>query len=223
MRRTGFTLIELLVVIAIIAILAAILFPVFARARAKAMQNNCLSNVKQIALGFIMYAADNDDMIPHHTVTGGQFPSRIYPYVKNVQIFLCPSDSVASGSVGTWLVPGTTTPNNGCSYAQGYAFHPWYNMNSMTQTTCPAERLLIADARGGWTALYGWSSGGAANYINTSHNEGANIGFWDGHAKFMAQKSVPNWISGDATYSLCVEPACRFWGGKDAGLLCGGW
>ncbi len=84
MRRSGFTLIELLVVIAIIAILAAILFPVFARARAKAQQNNCLSNVKQIALAFLMYAADNDDMIPHHTVTGGNFPPRIYPYVKNV-------------------------------------------------------------------------------------------------------------------------------------------
>lgn len=64
MTRRGFTLIELLVVIAIIAILAAILFPVFARARAKALQNNCLSNVKQLTLGIIMYASDYDEKFP---------------------------------------------------------------------------------------------------------------------------------------------------------------
>jgi len=65
MRKAhGFTLIELLVVIAIIAILAAILFPVFARARAKAQQNNCLSNIKQLALGTLMYVSDYDDRFP---------------------------------------------------------------------------------------------------------------------------------------------------------------
>ncbi len=63
-KRMGFTLIELLVVIAIIAILAAILFPVFARAKAKAKQASCLSNVKQQALGVIMYLADYDEMFP---------------------------------------------------------------------------------------------------------------------------------------------------------------
>jgi prepilin-type N-terminal cleavage/methylation domain-containing protein len=75
MRRTGFTLIELLVVIAIIAILAAILFPVFARARARALQNTCLSNTKQITLGLMMYCSDNDQRFPIQYASYGQSPS----------------------------------------------------------------------------------------------------------------------------------------------------
>lgn len=76
--RRGFTLIELLVVIAIIAILAAILFPVFARARAKAKQSQCLSNVKQMQLGMIMYASDYDGVNPF----SNNWHSAIHPYVK---------------------------------------------------------------------------------------------------------------------------------------------
>ena len=119
-KRTGFTLIELLVVIAIIAILAAILFPVFARARAKAQQTSCLSNVKQITLGFMMYVSDWGQKLPAHldchagygpgplgvTVAPGfladpfityigndtrAWPWKIMPYVNNRQIFVCPA------------------------------------------------------------------------------------------------------------------------------------
>jgi prepilin-type N-terminal cleavage/methylation domain-containing protein len=101
MKRTGFTLIELLVVIAIIAILAAILFPVFARARAKAQQSTCLANVKEIALSAIMYCSDNDDKwmctnpVPSPCAGmganwGGLWALQIYPYIKNNQIFVCP-------------------------------------------------------------------------------------------------------------------------------------
>jgi len=94
-RQTGFTLIELLVVIAIIAILAAILFPVFARARAKAQQNSCLSNLKQIALGTLMYVSDYDQRMPiayeGASPIGINFTGEVYPYVKNVQIFNCPA------------------------------------------------------------------------------------------------------------------------------------
>ena len=100
--RSGFTLIELLVVIAIIAILAAILFPVFAKAREKARQTSCLSNVKQICLGIHMYAQDYDEKLPAvlfnwgagtcsgtMTRSGSQYPwrSAIYPYIKNEQIW----------------------------------------------------------------------------------------------------------------------------------------
>jgi prepilin-type N-terminal cleavage/methylation domain-containing protein/prepilin-type processing-associated H-X9-DG protein len=100
MRRTGyrpgFTLIELLVVIAIIAILAAILFPVFAQARDKARQAACLSNAKQIALACRMYAQDWDEVnVPERLLLKGgnliSFRANLQPYVKNKQVFVCPS------------------------------------------------------------------------------------------------------------------------------------
>lgn len=99
--RQGFTLIELLVVIAIIAILAAILFPVFARARENARRASCQSNLKQIGLGLIQYAQDYDEGTPIISDTGpnpryGRYAGttwldQIYPYVKSYQIYVCPS------------------------------------------------------------------------------------------------------------------------------------
>lgn len=106
--KKGFTLIELLVVIAIIAILAAILFPVFAQAREKARQTSCLSNLKQMGLGFMMYAQDYDETMPAAFILasptgvvgingGGRaeipYEHQILPYIKNDQIFSCPSDA----------------------------------------------------------------------------------------------------------------------------------
>ena len=89
MRRRGFTLIELLVVIAIIAILAAILFPVFAQAREAARKTTCLSNGKQIGLGVGMYTQDYDEMYP--SVHNGAYLVLIQPYVKNFDLWRCPS------------------------------------------------------------------------------------------------------------------------------------
>ena len=105
LRRTrpasGFTLIELLVVIAIIAVLAAILFPVFAKAREKARQTSCLSDAKQLGLGFMQYVQDNEEMLPV-TVCGGacslggntyhNWADQIYPYVKSPGVYSCASD-----------------------------------------------------------------------------------------------------------------------------------
>src|ERR1700750_2471816 len=90
--RVGFTLIELLVVIAIIAILAAILFPVFAQARDKARQTACLSNQKQLGLGLMQYMQDYDESVPANTTNGMRgFGGKVYPYIKNVAVFSCPN------------------------------------------------------------------------------------------------------------------------------------
>jgi len=96
MRRSGFTLIELLVVIAIIAILAAILFPVFAQAREQARKTSCLSNIKQLGLAFAMYTTDWDGKYPSvYDDTGPRriiWAEKIHPYIKNTGIFVCPND-----------------------------------------------------------------------------------------------------------------------------------
>ncbi len=101
--KRGFTLIELLVVIAIIAILAAILFPVFARARENARRTSCQSNLKQIGLGFIQYTQDYDetfmpDRYNINAVGAAGWPTMLQPYLKSRQIFRCPSDSTQAGN-----------------------------------------------------------------------------------------------------------------------------
>src|SRR5687767_5449493 len=100
-KRPGFTLIELLVVIAIIAILAAILFPVFAQAREKARQSSCLSNSRQMGMGLTMYVQDYDDTYPWSVgLDADRTPSwagLIHPYVKNLAVFACPSQPDVAG------------------------------------------------------------------------------------------------------------------------------
>jgi prepilin-type N-terminal cleavage/methylation domain-containing protein/prepilin-type processing-associated H-X9-DG protein len=130
MRRRAFTLIELLVVIAIIAILAAILFPVFAQARDKARQTSCLSNMKQTALGFMMYKQDYDETFPsayfhRNFATGGgaggyiHWSGMINPYVKNWGMYTCPSDAVRGWGPTCGFGPNSPETNAGFGWATG--------------------------------------------------------------------------------------------------------
>lgn len=123
LTRRAFTLIELLVVIAIIAILAAILFPVFARARENARRSSCQSNLKQIGLGIAQYTQDYDEKYPPafiYNSNGGfdaAWPVLVQPYVKSTQVFICPSDPKAGqptpASEGGWAGVGVSYAANG--------------------------------------------------------------------------------------------------------------
>jgi prepilin-type N-terminal cleavage/methylation domain-containing protein/prepilin-type processing-associated H-X9-DG protein len=198
--RKGFTLIELLVVIAIIAILAAILFPVFAKAREKARQASCLSNVKQLGLGIMSYAQDYDEKLPPRyyrfdpAVPGGPnwCDHLVQPYIKNTQVIMCPS-----------------TTGKSYGYNQQYI-----NMVSIGSIVSPAETVMLAEVKKSFndTGTTGWdlsvfppSTFGNPPSIPATdeddmpvtgdpiyaprargvHNGGGNIGFCDGHAKWM--------------------------------------
>ena len=196
-KKVGFTLIELLVVIAIIAILAAILFPVFARAREKARQSSCLSNIKQLGLGMLMYVQDYDERSPNgRYIAGGaagpmnngsnmhngwawmvnagwrdvsRVPSQVFhrdivsPYIKNNQLWLCPSDT----RTGNWSS---------------------YNLKMWLYWTGPK------------LAQYG-NSAGCVMYHEEESNHGPvrvnsndrrsehNVCFIDGHAKYIRHSS----------------------------------
>ena len=221
--KTGFTLIELLVVIAIIAILAAILFPVFAAAREKARQTSCLSNMKELGLGCAMYSTDYDGRYasangtcygvttPNCSQTNpgpsSQWQWTIYPYVKNWQIYICPSD-----------------PRN-ANIPVSYVYNNW-GLNNHSNNTGGANEAATVDpaqiaelVEGGNT---GYTDGSAVamagaqevedytlwtqwnrithdepdwNYSDKSprHGDGRNVAWVDGHAKYIQ------------TYSYCTN------------------
>jgi prepilin-type N-terminal cleavage/methylation domain-containing protein len=234
MRRTGFTLIELLVVIAIIAILAAILFPVFARAREKARQTSCISNLKQLGLAMLSYVTDYDQRYPDSRMAPGwpgpgyhgawhiqQYAIRLYtddtqsviagypavinPYVKNEQLFQCPSDS----NVGRWI----SGLQRG-SYYWRHALDTEASINnasikdSMPQH--PAQIAMLIEEC--------WHWGGGQPYCWTGTQEGtkdANACYMDGHAKiqkvpFIGQTGAANydinWFFINAGWGLTNDP-----------------
>ncbi|MDI9587287.1 MAG: DUF1559 domain-containing protein [Acidobacteriota bacterium] len=196
MRSRGFTLIELLVVIAIIAILAAILFPVFARAREKARQSTCLSNLKQIALGTLMYVQDNNERFQPptncNTISGcfmaGEFcgsggPQPIQPYIKNRQLWECPSCDDCRRF----------------SYGWNRSLDGWGSGGKLGVCQQPSSTVMYADHRtnvtlrwcGGWLASNEGCCSGQANdpayphWMNPCHNGGSNIVMVDGHVKWF--------------------------------------
>jgi prepilin-type N-terminal cleavage/methylation domain-containing protein/prepilin-type processing-associated H-X9-DG protein len=203
--RRGFTLIELLVVIAIIAILAAILFPVFARAREKARQSSCLNNMKQLGLALRMYVDDYDEtMIPYCTSPPGMsetWPKLILPYVKNYAVYDCPSVLTAGRFDG---VSSYSVSYGGNVFAMTYPLNVWlYRMSDFTR---PAETCMLGDScRAHPTDPY------VMDYANhylvqlhplathssnrgkwaCRHNMGANCAYADGHAKWTHLSAIP--------------------------------
>lgn len=237
--RKAFTLIELLVVIAIIAILASILFPVFAQAREKARAASCSSNFKQLGVAFTMYLQDyNEVVLPRYSACPALGPSAtpdaptlwtstIQPYVKNQQVFVCPS-STKSVYGETW--------NTRSAVSAGYnqTISGWYYttadgcgrmiLPTLSSIQYPAKNVMFADSMPGALAdgyrgyLFGNTAlnvpynapGVTAGSLGARHSGGTNLTFFDGHAKWFNGAAVlwhPNAVINcvDSTYNL--QPA----------------
>jgi prepilin-type N-terminal cleavage/methylation domain-containing protein/prepilin-type processing-associated H-X9-DG protein len=195
----GFTLIELLVVIAIIAILAAILFPVFARAREKARQTSCLNNQKQIALGWLMYVQDYDEAIP-----GWYFRWRlpadtpwgtpngwaraldvIMPYIKNNDVRFCPSNNIRDRMRMNYAYN-----QRYLCYDMGTTRSARFDAHKYGDITSPSETVVFGESATGDDILYEPISSLNWRVAYDLHNGGANYSFCDGHAKWVSKSEM---------------------------------
>ena len=147
-KQTGFTLIELLVVIAIIAILAAILFPVFQKVRENARRTSCASNEKQIGIAFTQYEQDADEQTPGSTQWGYGWAEKIQPFIKSAAVFHCPDDSHAASA--TPIAP-SVNPATPISYALNGFFRQGCNSNlcngsNLSQFAAPSNTVLVFES-----------------------------------------------------------------------------
>ena len=232
----AFTLIELLVVIAIIAILAAILFPVFARARENARRSSCQSNLKQIGLGFMQYTQDYDEYPMLKSNGPSNWAGLIQPYIKSTQIFVCPSAKDGDGYNGR--------NTDGALFPANYALNVFYessatlgwfaNTNkpwtSLAGIEDPTQSVFSGDSQGTHSAGQSYSNGSGSNaslnltadpqvFGNASqhvwvgrHLDTANFVFYDGHVKAMrianiAAKSTTNCPASTTCYRFFTRIA----------------
>jgi len=236
--RKGFTLIELLVVIAIIAILAAILFPVFARAREKARQTQCLSNCKQMTLGAVQYVNDYDmtwALAGRCTEGPGiamgwksamkdgfscfSFPwylegnqpnylAGIMPYVKSRQILRCPS--TPDNSCAGYYKPSADEIKN--NYTNNWLGNQWVFWTGCPDGSIREHAQCPIFAEWGCSQANSYATTGGGN-ISYQHNGGINIGYADGHAKWMDFIHQKDYKSSGAAYGVDVW---RLYGGYSA-------
>ena len=218
--KRGFTLIELLVVIAIIAILAAILFPVFAKVREKARQTVCLSDCKQIGLAIAQYTQDNDEYLPYaiNTIANKTYITwdlALYPYTKSAGVYVCPDAlNPKKASNGTYPVSFVT---NASVMTTNTTFPVATADKSLTQFDAPSNDITMAEtdfaSSAGKTNYQAFSfcqgnvddtltqvmdptSGQNSQLAYQRHTGGSNYIFLDGHAKwYLLQNTVtPTWL-----------------------------
>ncbi len=223
----GFTLIELLVVIAIIAILAAILFPVFARARENARRSSCQSNLKQLALGVMQYTQDYDEKFSYVEMQPGTdgmttanfilWTDVIQPYVKSFQLIRCLSSTKNNAPAEPVGRPAVLNANLSYGAASGgnalYAFtHELNNGNptAIADFTNTTETLLMGDRNdivGTYAYFLAPHDGSSAYAPGSLHLEGGNMAFVDGHVKWMKRERINATVNGVTNYYwLRVKP-----------------
>ena len=200
-KRNAFTLIELLVVIAIIAILAAILFPVFAQAREKARSASCLSNFKQIGTGVMMYLQDWDDNYPNNrlfTFPGGAegvsklvtWKTATHPYVKNIDVYRCPSnkhnkepdETKGDDAYGLPVFPRSYAYNGSALWSAATT----KEIIPLASVPEPARYLMLIESNAGYSdyGIWGFADSGpnGASFFVHSNKQMQAL-FFDGHAK----------------------------------------
>lgn len=222
--KKGFTMVELLVVVAVIVVLAALLFPVFGRARENARRTNCMSNLKQISLGFIQYSQDYDERLPltSYGATNISWTIGAAPYLTSTQIFRCANDSNA-----VWQTPAAPPANN--YYTTSYLMNAWMAgtnvFTHLASVQSPSCVVLLSEsngvARDHFHPFY-WGNSSTAEQVNafmnsatwddskketkefplTRHLDGFNMAFCDGHVKWMKWSSAWPPKSGEALQGI---------------------
>lgn len=214
-NREAFTLIELLVVIAIIAILAAILFPVFAQAREKARAATCLSNLNQMGLAVMQYTQDYDETYPmvraRNAQGGYEWRFELNPYVKSTQIYACPSNPDSNtyfpGDCCGMIEPAQWPESYAWCSTEGNPYYWGFSWNdgasfTMAQILEPAQKNVIVDSHNWQWADFCQQCFGA---IQCVHSGRSNWLFADGHVKSLkwAQTYAPTCMWNFDTNNQC--------------------